>query len=402
MKVTVCGAWAGALVLASAGVAQAQMSADVIKIGVLNDRSGLYADLGGEGSAVAARMAAEEFGGAIGGAPIEIIVADHQNKADLGSTIARQWIDTEAVDVIADVPNSAVALAVQGVTAEKNRIFLMSGPASTRLTGDSCAPTGFHWMYDTYALAVGTGRAMVEEGGDTWFFITADYAFGHSLEKDTGDIVKQSGGEVLGAVRHPLNTADFSSYLLQAQASGAEVIGLANAGGDTINSIKQAAQFGIVQAGQKLAALLLFISDVHALGLDTAQGLTLTTGFYWNQSAEARAWSEKFMERHGAMPTMVQAGVYSAVRHYLQAVKDAGTDDTDTVVEKMRATPVHDAVIPNGKILANGSIVHDVYLAEVKSPDESEGEWDYYKILRTISGDQAFMSLEQSGCKLGS
>jgi branched-chain amino acid transport system substrate-binding protein len=384
------------------GAAQAQMSDNVIKIGVLNDRSGLYADLGGEGSAVAARMAAAEFGNAIDGAPIEIIVADHQNKADLGSTIARQWIDTEAVDVIADVPNSAVALAVQGVTSEKNRIFLMSGPATTRLTGDACAPTGFHWMYDTYALAVGTGRAMVEEGGDSWFFITADYAFGHSLEADTGNIVKEAGGQVLGAVRHPLSTADFSSYLLQAQASGAKVIGLANAGGDTINSIKQAAQFGIVQAGQKLAALLLFISDVHALGLETAQGLTLTTGFYWDQNDEARAWSEKFKEQHGAMPTMVQGGVYSAVRHYLQAVKDAGSDDTDAVVEKMRATPVQDAVIPNGKILANGSIVHDVFLAEVKKPDESKGEWDYYKILRTIPGDQAFLSVEDSGCELRS
>jgi branched-chain amino acid transport system substrate-binding protein len=384
------------------GAAQAQISDNVIKIGVLNDRSGLYADIGGEGSAVAARMAAAEFGNQVDGAPIEIIVADHQNKADLGSTIARQWIDTEAVDVIADVPNSAVALAVQGVTSEKNRIFLMSGPATTRLTGDACAPTGFHWMYDTYALAVGTGRAMVEEGGDSWFFITADYAFGHSLEADTGNIVKEAGGQVLGAVRHPLSTADFSSYLLQAQASGAKVIGLANAGGDTINSIKQAAQFGIVQAGQKLAALLLFISDVHALGLETAQGLTLTTGFYWDQNDEARAWSEKFKEQHGAMPTMVQGGVYSAVRHYLQAIKDAGTDDTDKVVEKMRATPIHDAVIPDGKILANGSVVHDMYLAEVKKPDESKGEWDYYKILRTIPGDQAFLSVEDSGCELRS
>jgi branched-chain amino acid transport system substrate-binding protein len=401
MKITAFGVCVSAMALLG-GAAQAEMSDNVVKIGVLNDRSGLYADLGGEGSAVAARMAAEEFGNAIDGAPIEIIVADHQNKADLGSTIARQWIDTEAVDVIADVPNSAVALAVQEVTRDKNRIFLMSGPASTRLTGDACAKTGFHWMYDTYALAVGTGRAMVEEGGDTWFFLTADYAFGHSLEKDTGDIVKQSGGEVLGAVRHPLSTADFSSYLLQAQASGAKVIGLANAGGDTINSIKQAAQFGIVEAGQKLAALLLFISDVHALGLETAKGLTLTTGFYWDQSEEARAWSQKFMEQHGSMPTMVQAGVYSAVRHYLQAAKDSGSDATDTVVEKMRATPIQDAVIPNGTILENGSIVHDVYLAEVKSPDQSEGEWDYYKILRTIPGERAFMSMEQSGCKLGS
>jgi branched-chain amino acid transport system substrate-binding protein len=401
MKITAFGACVSAMVLLG-GAAQAEMSDNVIKIGVLNDRSGLYADIGGQGSVIAAQMAAEEFGNEIDGAPIEIIFADHQNKADLAATITREWIDTEAVDVIADVPNSAAALAVQEVTRDKNRIFLMSGPASTRLTGDACAPTGFHWMYDTYALAVGTGRAMVEEGGDSWFFITADYAFGHSLEQDTGNIVKEAGGEVLGAVRHPLSTADFSSYLLQAQASGAKVIGLANAGGDTINSIKQAAQFGIVQAGQKLAALLLFISDVHALGLETAQGLTLTTGFYWDQNDEARAWSEKFKERHGAMPTMVHAGVYSAVRHYLQAVKDAGSDETDTVVEKMRAAPIHDAAIPNGKILENGSIVHDVFLAEVKSPDESKGEWDYYKILRTIPGDQAFLSVEDSGCKLGS
>src|SRR5919106_4094956 len=401
MKIKAFGVCVSAFALLG-GAAQAQISDNVIKIGVLNDRSGLYADIGGEGSAVAARMAAAEFGNEIDGAPIEIIVADHQNKADLGSTIARQWIDTEAVDVITDVPNSAVALAVQEVTRDKNRIFLMSGPASTRLTGDACAPTGFHWMYDTYALAVGTGRAMFGEGGHGCFFIPADYAFGHSLEQDTGNIVKEAGGQVLGAVRHPLSTADFSSFLLQAQASGAKVIGLANAGGDTINSIKQAAQFGIVASGQKLAALLLFLSDVHALGLPTAQGLTLTTGFYWDQNDEARAWSEKFKEQHGAMPTMVQGGVYSAVRHYLQAIKDAGTDDTDKVVEKMRATPIHDAVIPDGKILANGSVVHDMYLAEVKKPDESKGEWDYYKILRTIPGDQAFLSVEDSGCELRS
>jgi branched-chain amino acid transport system substrate-binding protein len=401
MKIKAFGVCIGAIALLG-GAAQAEMSGNVIKIGVLNDRSGLYADLGGEGSAVAARMAAEEFGNAIDGTPIEIIVADHQNKADLAATIARQWIDTEGVDVIADVPNSAAALAVQEVTREKNTIFLMSGPASTRLTTDACSPVGFHWMYDTYALAVGTGRAMVEEGGDSWFFITADYAFGHSLEEDTSAVVKATGGEVLGAVRAPLSTPDFSSYLLQAQASGAKVIGLANAGGDTINSIKQAAQFGIVASGQKLAALLLFLTDVHALGLETAQGLTLTTGFYWDQDDQARAWSEKFKELHGTMPTMVHAGVYSGVRHYLQAVKDAGSDETDAVVEKMRATPIHDAVIADGKILANGSVVHDVFLAEVKSPEDSKGDWDYYKILRTIPGDQAFKSVEDSGCKLGS
>jgi branched-chain amino acid transport system substrate-binding protein len=376
MKMTTVGVWATGFALATAGTAQAQMSDEVVKIGVLNDRSGLYADIGGEGSVVAARMAAEEFGNAINGAPIEVISADHQNKADLAATITRQWIDTEAVDVIADVPNSAAALAVQEVTRDKEHIFLMSGPASTRLTGDACSPVGFHWMYDTRALAVGTGRAMVQEGGDSWFFITADYAFGHSLEEDTSKIVTSAGGEVLGAVRHPLSTADFSSYLLQAQGSGAKVIGLANAGGDTINSIKQAAQFGIVQAGQKLAALLMFISDVNALGLETAQGLTLTAGFYWDMDDQTREWSKRFAEIHGAMPTMVHAGVYSAVRHYLQAIKELGSDEGPAVAEKMRATPVSDAVIRKGTILENGRVVHDVYLAEVKSPDASEGEWD--------------------------
>jgi branched-chain amino acid transport system substrate-binding protein len=400
MKVTTVGAWVTGFALATAGAAQAQMSDEVVKIGVLNDRSGLYADIGGEGSVVAARMAAEEFGNAINGAPIEVISADHQNKADLAATITRQWIDTEAVDVIADVPNSAAALAVQEVTRDKEHIFLMSGPASTRLTGDACSPVGFHWMYDTRALAVGTGRAMVQEGGDSWFFITADYAFGHSLEEDTSKIVKSAGGEVLGAVRHPLSTADFSSYLLQAQGSGAKVIGLANAGGDTINSIKQAAQFGIVQAGQKLAALLMFISDVNALGLETSQGLTLTTGFYWDTDDQTREWSKRFAEIHGAMPTMVQAGVYSAVRHYLQAVKELGNDEGPAVAEKMRATPVSDAVIRKGTILENGRVVHDVYLAEVKSPDASEGEWDYYKILRTVPGEEAFFTFEESGCTL--
>ncbi len=385
----------------AAGPAQAQLSGDTVKIGVLNDRSGLYADLGGEGSAVAARMAAEEFGNKILGKPIQIITADHQNKPDIGASVARQWIDQEGVDVIVDVPNSGVALAVQEVTRDKKTIFLMEGPATSRLTGDACSPTGFHWAYDTHALAVGTGRAMVQEGGKSWFFLTADYAFGHQLETDTAAEVKKAGGTVIGNVRHPLNTPDFSSFLLQAQASGAMIVGLANAGGDTITSIKQASEFGLTQGGkQKLAGLLLFLSDVHALGLAVAQDLVLTTGFYWDMDDEKRAWSKKFFEKHGKMPTMVQAGSYSAVRHYLKAVEAAGTDNGPAVAAKMKETPVNDMFAKNGKILANGRMVHDMYLARVKKPSESKAAWDYYQILRTIPGPEAFATLEESGCKI--
>ncbi len=398
-----------ALAALAAGTAQAQqagqgkISGDVVKIGVLNDRSGLYADLGGEGSVVAVRMAVEEFGGKVLGKPIEVIAADHQNKPDIGSNLAREWIDRDGVDVIVDVPNSGVALAVQEVTREKKKVFLMEGPATSRLTGDACSPTGIHWAYDTRALAVGTGRAMVQEGGKSWFFLTADYAFGHQLEADTAAEVKKAGGEVKGAVRHPLNTADFSSFLLQAQSSGAQIIGLANAGGDTITSIKQASEFGLTQSGQqKLAGLLLFLSDVHALGLPVAQDLVLTTGFYWDMDDEKRAWSKKYMEKTGKMPTMVQAGSYSAVRHYLKAIEASGTDDGPTVVATMKATPVNDMFAKNGKILPNGRMVHDMYLARVKKPSESKGPWDYYEIIRTIPGDEAFATLAESGCKLAS
>ncbi|MFD1624296.1 ABC transporter substrate-binding protein [Azospirillum griseum] len=386
----------------SAGSASAQgVSGDAVKIGVLNDRSGLYTDLGGEGSAVAARMAAEEFGGKILGKPIQVITADHQNKPDIGSNIARQWIDQDGVDVIVDVPNSGVALAVQEVTRDKKKIFLMEGPATSRLTGDACSPTGFHWAYDTRALAVGTGRAMVKQGGSSWYFLTADYAFGHQLEADTAAEVKKAGGQVMGAVRHPLNTSDFSSFLLQAQSSGAKIVALANAGGDTITSIKQASEFGLTQSGQqKLAGLLLFISDVHALGLSVAQDLVLTTGFYWDMDDEKRAWSKKFFDKFGKMPTMVQAGSYSAVRHYLKAIEAAGTDDGPTVAAKMKEMPVNDMFAKNGKILANGRMVHDMYLARVKKPSESKGPWDYYQILATIPGNEAFATVEESGCKL--
>jgi branched-chain amino acid transport system substrate-binding protein len=399
MRTVAIGAVATGLVFA-AGAAQADISDDVVRIGVMNDQSGLYADLSGMGSVEAARMAVEDFGGEVNGARIEILFADHQNKPDVGANVVRQWIDVDNVDVIVDVPTSSVALAVTEITREANRVFLVSGAATTELTNAACSPTTIHWTYDTYALAIGTGRAVVEEGGDTWFFITADYAFGHSLEQDTANVVEEMGGQVLGAVRHPLATADFSSYLLQAQGTGAKIIGLANAGTDTTNAIKQANEFGITQAGQQLAGLLLFITDIDALGLDVAQDLVLTTGFYWDMNDETREWSERFNERMNQMPTMIQAGVYSAVMHYLQAIEETGTDEAQAVVEQMKATPVNDFLAKDGKIREDGRMVHDMYLVRVKSPEESEGRWDYYEVLRTIPGDQAFQPLELSRCPL--
>jgi branched-chain amino acid transport system substrate-binding protein len=382
------------------GAAMAQISGDAVKIGVMNDQSGLYADLAGQGSVEAARMAVEDFGGSVNGAPIEVLSADHQNKPDVGSNIVREWIDVQDVDVIVDVPTSSVALAVTEIVKEKDRVFLVSGAATTELTGAACSPNTIHWTYDTYALAVGTGRAMVQEGGDSWFFITADYAFGHQLEADTAAVVEEEGGQVLGSVRHPLSSSDFSSYLLQAQGSGAKVIGLANAGTDTTNAIKQANEFGITQAGQQLASLLMFLTDIDALGLDVAQGLVMTTGFYWDMDEETRAWSERFNERAGQMPTMVQAGVYSAVMHYLNAIQEVGSDQAKAVVDQMKATPVHDFFAKNGQVREDGRMVHEMYLARVKTPDESEGRWDYLKILRTIPADQAFLPLEESTCSL--
>jgi branched-chain amino acid transport system substrate-binding protein len=399
MKIGVLGACVSAIALLG-GAAQAEISGNAVKIGVMNDQSGLYADLAGQGSVEAARMAVEDMGGSVGGAAVEVLSADHQNKPDVGSNVVRQWIDVDDVDVIVDVPTSSVALAVNEIVKEKDRVFLVSGAASTQLTGEACSPNTIHWTYDTYALAVGTGRAMVQEGGDSWFFITADYAFGHQLEEDTSTVVQEEGGQVLGAVRHPLSTADFSSYLLQAQGSGAKVIGLANAGTDTTNAIKQANEFGITQAGQQLASLLLFLTDVNALGLDVAQDLVLTTGFYWDMDDETRAWSERFNERVGQMPTMVQAGVYSAVAHYLKAIEAAGSDQAKAVIEQMKATPVNDFFAKNGTIREDGRMVHDMYLARVKSPDESTQKWDYYEILRTIPGDQAFLPLAESTCPL--
>jgi len=381
--------------------AQAEISDGVVKIGVLNDQSGLYADLAGQGSVEAARMAVEDFGATVNGMPIEIVSADHQNKPDVGSSIVREWIDRDGVDVVVDVPTSSVALAVQEVTRDKDTAFLINGAATTRLTNEDCAPTGVHYTYDTYSLAIGTGKAIVEDGGDTWFFITADYAFGHSLEEDTSAVVRENGGEVLGSVRHPLDTADFSSYLLQAQGSGAKVIGLANAGSDTTNAIKQANEFGIVQAGQSLAALLMFVTDVHALGLDVAQGLKLTTGFVWNMNDETRAFAERFAERRGGQrPTMVHAGVYSSVLHYLKAVAAIDDDAGEAAVDQMKAMPVDDFFARGGTIRADGRMVHDMYLVEVKAPAESTEAWDYYNVLATIPGDEAYQPLSESTCPL--
>jgi branched-chain amino acid transport system substrate-binding protein len=386
--------------LLTIGTAQAQISDDVVKIGVLSDMSGLYSDLAGQGSVIAAQMAVKDFGGTVAGKPIQIVSADHLNKPDVGSAIARQWFDQDKVDAIVDVPTSSVALAVQDIAKERGKVFLISGAGSSDLTNKSCSPTGVHWTYDTYALAQGTGGALVAQGGNSWFFITADYAFGHALESDATAVVKAAGGKVLGSANVPLNTADFSSYLLQAQTSKAKIIGLANAGGDTINSIKQAAEFGITSGGQQLAGLLVFISDVHSLGLQVAQGLILTESFYWDQNDETRAWSKRFMTEAKKVPTMVQAGVYGAVTHYLKAIEAAKSDDGKTVVAKMKEMPINDFMTKNGKIREDGRVIRDMYLFQVKTPAESKSEYDYYKQLAVIPGDVAARPLSASECSL--
>jgi branched-chain amino acid transport system substrate-binding protein len=381
---------AAALALA-AGSAQAQISGNVVKIGVLNDQSSLYADLGGPGSVLAAKMAIEDFKAKEKGLTVEVISADHQNKPDVGSQIASKWYDAEGVDMIIDVPNSGVALAVNTVTREKGKAFINSGAASSDLTGKACSPNTVHWTYDTWMLANGTGSAIVKRGGDTWFFLTADYAFGHALERDTEAVVLKNGGKVVGKVRVPLNTQDFSSFLLQAQASKAKIVGLANAGGDTINSIKQASEFGIVKGGQNLAGLLVFLSDVHGLGLDKAQGLILTTTFYWDMNDQTRAFAKRFSAANGGKyPTMVQAGVYAGVLHYLKAVAALKSDDGTKVIAKMKELPTDDPLFGKGVIRADGRKIHPAYLVEVKKPSESKGPYDYYKILATIPADQAF------------
>ena len=382
-----------------AGAAQAQTS---VKIGVMNDMSGLYADLTGPGSVVAARMAVEDFGATAKGIKVEILGADHQNKPDVGSNIVRTWIDVDKVDVIVDVPTSSVALAVSQIVKEKNKVFLVSGAAASDLTGKACTPNTIHWTYDTWALANGTGKAIVKTGGDTWFFITADYAFGHALERDTAAVVEANGGKVLGRVRHPFPGTDFSSFLLQAQASKAKIIGLANAGGDTVNSIKQAAEFGIVQGGQKLAGLLVFISDVKALGLQTAQGLIFTESWYWDTNDVNREFAKKFAEQNkGIYPSMIHAGVYSAVTHYLKAVEALkNADDGKAVVAKMKDTPTDDKLLGKGTVRADGRKIHPMYLFEVKAPKESKGPWDLYNLRATIPADEAFRPLKEGGCPL--
>jgi branched-chain amino acid transport system substrate-binding protein len=392
------GWWSAAIAACLALAAPA--SAQGVKIGILNDQSGVYADYGGKYSVEAAKMAIEDFGGTVLGEKIEMISADHQNKPDLATSIARRWYEVEGVDMITELTTSSVALAVQELSKAQKKIDIVVGAATSRLTGDACTPYGFHWAFDTHALAVGTGGALTEAGGDSWFFLTADYAFGYALEADTAAVVKSKGGKVVGSVRHPLNSSDFSSFLLQAQSSKAKIVGLANAGLDTTNSIKQAAEFGIVAGGQKLAGLLMTLAEVHGLGLEAAQGLVLTEGFYWDRNDASREFSERFMKRTGRMPNMIQAGTYSATLQYLKAVKAAGSKDSDAVAKKLKELPVDDMFAQGGKVLANGRMVHDLYLFEVKKPSESKKPWDYYKMLATVPGDKAFPTAAESGCPL--
>ncbi|QWG11394.1 ABC transporter substrate-binding protein [Bradyrhizobium sediminis] len=391
-----------ALALGASGAALAQDK--TIKIGVLTDNSGLYSDIGGAGSTLAAQMAVEDSGLAAKGWKIDIVSADHQNKPDIGTNTARQWIDVDKVDIFMDVLNSGVALAVSNLVKEKNVIMINTGAASSDLTNTKCSPNTIHWVYDTYMLANSTGQALVKAGGDTWYFLTADYAFGHALERDTAAVVVKSGGKVLGTVRHPLNSSDFSSFLLQAQASKAKIIGMANAGGDTTNTIKQASEFGIVAGGQKLAGLLLFINDVHSLGLKVAQGLNFTETFYWDLNDGTRAFSKRFSERmkNKAMPSMIQAGVYSGLIHYFKTVEAMGGNPHDgiKVVEKMKSMPTDDPLFGKGTIRADGRKIHPAYLFEVKKPAESKGPWDYYKLIGTTPGEQAFRPLSESECPL--
>jgi branched-chain amino acid transport system substrate-binding protein len=390
------------LTLPAAGRAADKISDGVVRIGVLTDMTGFYSDLAGPGSVLAVQMAVADFGGKVLGKPVEVISADHQNKADIASNTARKWFDENQVDAVVDMVNSGTALAVMPVAAEKKRITLLSGPATTAITGEKCTAYNVHYTYNNWSLANGTGREVVKNGGKSWFFVTADYVFGKSLEADTAKVVEASGGKVLGQVRHPQNNSDFSSYLLQAQASGAQVVGMANAGADTINTIKQAAEFGLTPK-QTLAGLLVFISDVHSLGLSIAKNMYLTTAFYWDRDDASRAWSKKFQNhpdnKKKAMPTMVQAGLYSAVTHYLRAIQAAGTDDADAVMARMKATPVND-FFAKGTIGPDGLFRHDMYLVQVKTPEESKHPWDYYKIVKTIPAAEAFPSVEAQSCPL--
>ena len=396
---------AGVLAAGLCGSAYAQNAAgisdDAVRIGLLLDMTSLYADITGPGSVVAAQMAIDDFGGKVRGKPVQLIHADHQNKADIAATKAREWFDRDKVDAILDVAASGPALAVAPIAKEKNRIAVFSGPGSVRLTNEACTPVTVHYAYDTYALANSTARAVVEKGGNTWFFLTADYTFGTTLEKDATDVVTASGGKVLGSVRHPLNASDFSAFLVRAQASGAKVVGLANAGGDTINAIKGAHEFQLTRDGkQSLAGLLVYINDVHTLGLEAAQGMLLTTAFYWDRNDESRKWARRFFEKTKKMPNMSQAGLYSSVLHYLKAVDAAGTDETGAVMARMKQMPINDIFASNGRIREDGRMVHDMYLYQVKKPSESKYPWDYYRQLAVVPGDKAFQPLSASACPL--
>ncbi len=405
MRTKLIGAVAG-LAMAATG-AQAQISDDAVKIGILQDFSGLYADLVGNSSLLAVQMAVEDFGGKVLGKPITVMFADHQNKADIASNVARQWWDVDKMDMAQGVGTSSVGLAVRAMARERGKLDINTGAATSDLSGKACSPTGFHWVYDTYALGKVTGSATVKTGGDTWFFLTADYAFGHALERDVTSFVNAGGGKVLGAVRHPISTSDFSSFLLQAQASKAKVVGLANAGNDTVNSIKQAAEFGIVASGQRLAGLLVFITDIHALGLKTAQGLVLSESFYWDMTEDTRKFAKRFVERRKAMtggkelyPNMLQAGDYESTLHYLKAVEAAGTDDPVKVAQKMREMPINSFYAKDVKIREDGRVMRPFYLFQVKTPQESKGPWDYYKLLQTVEGVDAFRPAAESECPL--
>ena len=391
---------AGLVSLMPGGSGFAEQAAQPLKIGILSDFSSVYSDIGGMGNVEASKMAIEEFGGSMFGAPIELLTADPQNKPDTAASIVRKWYENEGVVVIIDMPTSATALAGMELSKQFEKIMIVTDAASSDITGKSCSPYTAHWTYDTYANARTVGGAIVKNGGDSWFFITADYVFGHSIERDTGEVVKAAGGKVLGSVRHPLNTADFSSYLLQAQSSKAKIIGLANGGGDTINAIKQAGEFGIVAGGQNLAAIVMFISDVHSLGLKLAHGLIITEAYYWDLNDRTRAFGKRFFERMRRMPTMNQAATYSATLHYLKAVQAAGTRETRPVMAKMRATPVRDAFTDNGVLREDGRMVHSMFLFEVKRPEESKAPWDYYKVLAEVPPDQAFRPLNEGGCPL--
>jgi branched-chain amino acid transport system substrate-binding protein len=390
----------GSLASAFGGTVKAQISDDLVRIGVLNDQSGLYADFGGPGSVIAARMAVEDFGGKVLDKPIDVVIGDHQSKADIGAAIARQWFDVDKVDMAIGFDNSSVALAVEQVALQKNRIAIAGAVATNTFTGKNCTPNEAAWLQDSYALTNTLARSVVGSGGDTWYFLTVDYAFGYSMEADASSAVLSSGGKVLGSVRHPLNSADFSSYLLQAQASGAKVIALANAGGDMINATKQANEIGLSRRGQTLVSMLAFITDIHSLGLAAAQGLRFITGFYWDRDNETRAWSKRFFDRHRRMPTSAQAAVYSAIRHYLRAIEAAGTDQAKAAMAKMREIPVNDFYVRDGKLREDGRLVHDMYFVEVKTPAESSGPWDYYKIIATIPGDRAFRPAGEDGCPI--